>query len=68
MVRERLTKEQTTSRPDHLRPEIWKNMSDAVQRKEKPKCAIENPKLDNARKLGGIHFIVPTDAQLKRTL
>ena len=28
-----LTKKQTTSRPNHLWPEIWKNMSDAAKRK-----------------------------------
>ena len=31
---ERLTKKQTTSRPDYLWPEIWKDMSEAPQLKE----------------------------------
>ena len=31
-------------------------MSNAPERKEKQKCAIEKPKLDNATKLRGIHF------------
>ena len=57
----RLTKRQTTSRPDHLWPEIWKNMSDAAQRTEKQKWAIEKPKLDTARNLCGIYFIDPDD-------
>ena len=43
----RLTTKQTTSRADTLWPEIWKDMSDASKRKEKQKCAIEKPKLDN---------------------
>ena len=60
-------KKQTTSMPDHVWPEIWKNMSDAAQRKEKPKWAIEKPKHDNVRKLNGIYFIDPTDAQFKET-
>ena len=30
-----LTKKQTTSRPDYLWPEIWEDMSEVVQRKEK---------------------------------
>ena len=52
-----LTRKQTTSRPDTLWPEIWKDMSDASKRKEKQKWAIEKPKLDNARRLRGIYFI-----------
>ena len=47
--------------------EIWKNMSDAAQRK-KQKWAIEKPKLDNAEKLRGTYFIYPTDAQFKETI
>ena len=65
MVRERLTRKQTTSRPDTLRPEIWKDMSDAAQRKEKQKWTIEKPKLDNAGKLRGIYVIDPHDDELK---
>ena len=41
------------------------NMSDASQRKEKQNRAIEKPKLDNARKMRGIYFIDPTDAELE---
>ena len=33
----RLTKKQTTSRPDYLWPETWKDMSEAAQRKRKTK-------------------------------
>ena len=50
----RLTRIQTTSRPDTLWPEIWKDVSDASKRKEKQTWAIEKPKLDNARQLRGI--------------
>ena len=63
-----LTKEQTASRSNHLWPEIWKNMSDAAQRREKQKWAIEKRKFDNARKLRGIHFIDPTDAEFQETV
>ena len=56
---ETLTRKQTTSRPDTLWPEIWKDMSVASKRKEKQKWAIVKPKLDNARKLRSIHFIEP---------
>ena len=58
---EKLTRKQTTSRPDKLWPEMWKHMSDASKRKEKQKWAIEKPKLDNARRLRGIYFIDPED-------
>ena len=36
-------------------------MSKATQRKEKQQWAIEKPKLDNARKLGGSYFIDPDE-------
>ena len=42
MVWEAADKKQTTSRPDHLWPELWKNMSDADQRKEKQKWPSKN--------------------------
>ena len=38
-------------------------MSDASKRKEKQKWAIENPRLDNARRLLGIYFIDPEDEE-----
>ena len=60
---ERLTRKQTTSRPDTVWPEIWKDMSDASKRKEKQKWAIEKPKLDNAKKLRGIYVIDPDDGE-----
>ena len=40
-------------------------MSDVSKRKEKQKWAIERPKLDNARRLRGIHFIDPKDEEFK---
>ena len=64
----RLTKKQATSRPDHLWPEIWKNMSDAAQRREKQKWVIEKPRLDSARRLRKIYFIDPKDEEFKETL
>ena len=57
----RMTRKQTTSRPDTLWPEIWKDMSEASERKEMQKWAIEKPKLDNTRKLLGIYFIDPDE-------
>ena len=55
-------------RPDYLWTEIWKDMSEAAQRKEKQTCAIKKPKLDNARRLRGIYFIDPADAEFKETI
>ena len=60
----RLTRKQTTSRPDTLWPEMWKYMSEASKRKEKQTWAIEKPKLDSARRLRGIYFIDPEDEEL----
>ena len=42
-------------------------MSKAAQRKEKQQWALENPKLDNARKLRGNYFIDPDDKEFKET-
>ena len=64
----RLMKKQMTSRPEYLWPEIWKDMSEAVQRKEKQKWTVEKSMLDNARKLRCIYFIDPTDAEFKESI
>ena len=40
---ERLTRKQTTSRPDNVWPDMWKHMCDASKRKAKQKWAIEKP-------------------------
>ena len=66
--RERLTKIQATTRPDHLWPEIWSGMSKAAQQKEKLQWAVEEPKLDTARKLEGIYFIEPDDQEFKEIM
>ena len=63
-----LTRTQTTSRPDTLWPETWKNVSGASKRNEKQKWAIEKPKLDNSRKLRGIYFIDTDDEEFKNIM
>ena len=63
----RLTKVQATSRPDHLWPEILSGISVSSQPREKQQWAIEKPKPDNARKLGGIYVIDPEDMEFKET-
>ena len=66
---ERLTKIQTTTRPDHVWPEIWTKIGNAAQnRKKKQEWAKEKPKLDNARKLRGIYFIDPDDRKYSEIL
>ena len=62
----RLTKIQTTSRPDHMWPDAWTRIGKAAQRREKQEWAIENPKLEHARKLRGIYSIDPSDEEYKR--
>ena len=64
--RERLTKRQATSRPDHLWQELWRGLARNAKLKEKHKWSDEEPKLDNARRLRGIFFIDPEDKELKR--
>ena len=64
----RLTKRQATSRPDHLRPELWRGLARNAKLREKHWWAIEKPKLDNARRLWGICFIDPEDMEFKETI
>ena len=61
----RLTRKQTTSKPDSSWPEIWKDMSEASKPREKQKWAIEKPKLDSVGKLRGIYFCDPADEEFK---
>ena len=68
MVQGRLTRKQTTSRPDDAWPDVWKFMSDGAKKKAKQRWAIEKPKLENARKLRGIFFIEPNDEEFKLTM
>ena len=64
----RLTRKQTTSRPDTVWPDMWTFMSDASKRKAKQKSIIEKPMLDNASQLRGIFFIEPDDEEFKLTM
>ena len=64
----RLTRKQTTSRPDNVWPDMCKHVSDASKRKVKQKWAIEKPKLDKARQFRGIFFNEPGDEELKHTM
>ena len=65
---ERLTKVQTTTRPDYVWPGVWTKIGKAAQNREKHKWAREKPKLDNAGRLRGIYFIDPDDQDYKETL
>ena len=68
VVRERLTRKQQTSRPDHLWPVIWKTMGKIAKLKEKQKWSNEKLHLENARKLRGICFIDPEDKEFTGTI
>ena len=64
--RERLTKIQRTTRPDHVWPEEWSRIGKAAQKKrEQKEWAIEKPKLESARSLRGIFSIDPDDEEHK---
>ena len=63
--RERLTKFQTTSLPDHMEPDAWTRIGKAAQRRKKQEWAIEKPKLEHARDLRGIYSIDPSDEEYK---
>ena len=65
MVREKNDKKTNDLQTRHFVPEIWQDMSDGSKRKEKQKWSVEKPKLDNARRLRGIHFIDPDDGEFK---
>ena len=64
----RRKKIQTTTRPDHVWPEVWTKIGKATQNREKQEWTNEKPKLDNARRLRGIHFIDPDDTEYKEIL
>ena len=65
---ERLTQHQTTTRPDHVWPEeVWTKIGKSTQNPEKHEWAKEKPKLDNARRLGGIYFVDVDDQDYKDT-
>ena len=64
---ERLTKRQSTSRPDYVWPELWRGLARNAKLREKHEWAIEQPKLDNARRWRGICFIDAEDMEFKET-
>ena len=66
--REILTRKQLTSRPDHLWPELWKQMGKHAKLKEKQKWSEERIHLENARNFRGIYFIDPEDKEYKETI
>ena len=65
---EGLTRQQVTSRPDHLWPELWKSMGKHAKQKEKQKWSNEKFHLENERQLRGIYFLDPEDTEFKETI
>ena len=55
---------------DHIMygPRYGPKLEKAAQKREKQERATEKPKLDNARRLRGIHFIDPEDGEYKETI
>ena len=51
-----LTRVQTTTRPDHVWPEVWTKIGKAAQTREKQEWAKEKTKKSNARKTERIYF------------
>ena len=43
-------------------------MGKAAQKKEKPECANEKAKLDNARRLRGIYLIDPENGEFEENI
>ena len=65
---ERLTKVQTTTRPDHGCLEVWTQIDEATQKREKQEWANEKPKLENTRRTTGSYFIDPEDEEYEETI
>ena len=63
-----MTKNETTTRPDYVCPEVWTKIGKAAQNREKQEWAKEEPKLDNVRKLRGIYFLDPDDREYSEIL
>ena len=61
----RLTKIQTTSRPDHIWLDALTRIGKSRSKKEKKEWAIEKPELEHARKLRGNYSIDPSDEECK---
>ena len=65
---ERLTRKQLTSKPNHLWPELWTKWRRNAKLREKQKCSLEKPMLDNERRLRRIYFVDPEDKEFKETV
>ena len=62
----RLTKVQTTSRPDDIWPEVRSNMSKQSPREAGQQWDTENPKVDAARRITGIYYGASDDQRKKK--
>ena len=57
MVRGRLTKNQATTGPDNVWPEVWTRIGEVAQKREKQEWTNEKSKLDDGRRLSGIQLM-----------
>ena len=63
-----LTKVQTTTRPDHVWPEVWTKNGKAAQNREKQEWAKEKPKARQCSKIERVYLIDPDDEEYKEIL
>ena len=59
MVLRETDKIQANTRLETVWLEVWTKIGKAAQKREKQELANEKPKLDNALRFRGIHFIDP---------
>ena len=59
MVLRETDKIQANTRLETVWLEVWTKIGKAAQKRDKQELANEKPKLDNARRFRGIHFIDP---------
>ena len=63
-----LTNAETTTRPDHVWPEVRSKIGKAVQNRENKNRKMKNRKFDNARRLKGVYSIDPIDEECEETI
>ena len=63
----RVTKVQTTTRPDRVWPEVWIKIGKAAQNRAKQEWKKREPKTRQCSTTEGIYFIDPDDRKYKET-
>ena len=63
---ERLTRKQTTSRPDTLWPEMWKDMSDGARDCTREKAGLHPSSASETSLMNAVTLVFPVDVVSKR--